>query len=141
MLRSKVNAMKKKSAFASAIDALAQRLGWRKPPATPPSTEYQEHVARKAADLLQKMQRSDLKTRFAELQDFLLQVQLCKVSLPSSELSGWTWYFVYENPERLDLQYSEICEAAIHLNTLMSYGSFEKLEAFYKISKSLNRST
>lgn len=133
--------MKKKSVLAAAIGAFTQRLGWRKPPVILPPTEYQKHVAGKAADLLQKIQQSELKSGFAGLQDFLLQVQLCKVSLPSHRLMGWTWYFVYENPERLDLQYPEICEAAIHLSTLMDYDSFEKLEAFYNWSKSLNRSS
>lgn len=133
--------MKRYSVFGTAIDTLSQRLGWRKPPILLPPTEYQKHVAGKAADLLQKIQQSDLKSRFAELQEFLVQVQLCRVSLPSGELSGWTWYFVYENPERLDLKYPEICEAAIHLNTLMCYDSFEKLDAFYNMHKSLKRSS
>jgi hypothetical protein len=140
MPRSKERSMKKNWISVTAFETLARRLGWRKPPVIIPSTEYQKHVAGKAADLLQKMQQSDLKTRFAELQDFLVQVQLCKVSLPSSELSGWTWYFVSENPERLDLQYPAICEVAIHLNTLLCYDSFEKLEAFYNMPKSLKRS-
>jgi hypothetical protein len=139
--KSKERIMKKSSTVAAAIEALVQRLGLRKPLVIHPPTEYQKHVAGQAADLLQKMQQSDLKTRFAELQNFLVQVQLCKVSLPSSELSGWTWYFVYENPERLDLQYPAICEAAIHLNTLMDYDSFERLEAFYNMHKSFTRSS
>lgn len=91
-------------------------------------TEYQLLVAQKAGELLLLIQQSDLKNRFVEMQKFLEKVQQCKVPLPNQELSGWFWYFVYENPERLDLKYPEISNTKAALSYMMDFATRVRYE-------------
>ena len=91
-------------------------------------TEYQLLVAQKAAELLLLIQQSDLKNRFVEMQEFLGTVQQCKVTLPNQELGGWSWYFLYENPERLDLKYPEISNTKATLSYMMDFATRERYE-------------
>lgn len=117
--------MNKFNQLLAAAKNLVKCVGLKTPVVIQPPTEYQQHVAGKAEALLQMLQQSDLRDRFAEMQDFLKQVQHCGVALPNKDLIGWTWYFVYENPERLDLKYPEICMATVGLSCAMDFDSFE----------------
>ena len=126
--------MKKISALWGAVNALAQRLGLRKPVVMTPPTEYQQHVAQKAKELLELMEAAAQDNNYmadmvSGMKTFLEDAIACKVTLPSRGLNGWIWYFLYENPERLDIKFPEICLAQAHLGHLMDFDSFEKLHA------------
>jgi hypothetical protein len=127
--------MNKFSILVATAKALAERIGLRAPAVIQPPTEYQKFVAGKAKNLLELMdlgaQESDyMKDMVVGMRLFLEDVIACKINLPSRKLTEWTWYFIYENPERLDLKYPEICLAKADLSCAMLFSSFEKLHAW-----------
>lgn len=131
--------MIKRRSWRDAVGRLLQYWGLHELPVLPPPTEYQKHVAKKAQEFLKLIQTSELCDRFQPLQAFLNEIIACRVPLPNQKLYGWSWYFIYENPERLDLKYPEIMHMHIHLTHLMEYGSFEKLEAGERRLKNLTK--
>ena len=105
-------------------------------------TEYQLLVAKKANELMTLMgdtSRSDemINKLWNGMRGDLEKVAQCKLALPTRELNGWNWYFLYENPDRIDVKHPAICDVQSTLNLLLDFDSLEGYERFLTWSKAL----
>jgi hypothetical protein len=93
-------------------------------------TDYQSHVAEKAKQLISLMEDA-AKTDAAmvkllnAMRSDLELIAEGRELLPSDILSGWSWYFLWENPERIDKKYAKISNDEAELLWLTGHASME----------------
>lgn len=93
-------------------------------------TEYQAHVAEKARQLVTLMEEAAktdavIAKLLNAMRFDLERISQGQETLPSRLLNGWTWYFLWENPDRIDEKYPEIAQKKGELSWLMGHLSME----------------
>ena len=93
-------------------------------------TEYQAHVAKKARQLVTLMEEAAktdavIAKLLNAMRSDLERIAQGQETLPSRLLNGWTWYFLWENRDRIDEKYPEIARKKAELSWLIGHLSME----------------
>lgn len=105
-------------------------------------TEYQTYVAEKARQLTAMMAEAAktdavLAKLLNAMQSDLVRIAQGQETLPSRLLNGWTWYFLWENRDRIDEKYPEISQCKAELSSLMAHSSMANYVTHQAFLKSL----